>query len=1552
MYCPNPAPSIGKWMIVEYSLMNPLKELARHGLYSPEQEHDSCGVGVVANIKGGKSHQIIEDGVQVLVNLGHRGAAGSDPDTGDGAGLLIQMPHRFFQKECSRLGIDLPGPGEYGAAMVFLPPQPEGLEKCRALVNKVIHDEGLEILGWRDVPVDPAKLGRDSYAVRPRIQQVFIGAGPSIRDTEHLERKLYVARKVIEHSKREWGVTEEEDDYFYICSMSCNTIVYKGLLHARQLSGFYSDLADQALTSAFALVHSRFSTNTLGHWKLAHPYRYLAHNGEINTLRGNLNWMHAREARFQSPLYGDDMAKIPPVMTPGASDTACIDNALELLLMTGRDLEHAMLMLIPEAWEQHESMPQENKDFYEYHSCLMEPWDGPAMIVSSDGRNICALLDRNGFRPFRYIVTNDDKLVMASETGVLDVPPSQIKEKGRLQPGRMFLVSLDDGRIIGDTELKHKLANRRPYGQWLKEHKVSIEDLPKPKSLNDAPSSNGRSSLSGLSDLLRQQRAFGYTVEELRMLTTPMALNGAEVVGSMGNDTPLAVLSDKNQLLFNYFKQLFAQVTNPPLDAIREGLVTSLEAFIGRERNLFEETAEHCRQLKLKSPIINGEELEKIQEIDVGEIRSVTLTALFDAHGGPGSLKAALDRLCADASQAIRDGYSIIVLSDRGVNGQWAPIPSLLATSAVHHHLIREGSRTKAGLVVDSGEPREVHHFSLLIGYGAGAIHPYLALASARELAAAGELNGTNPEDAEKNFIKANEKGVLKVMSKMGISTVQSYRGAQIFEAVGLSQQLIDQYFTWTLSRIQGIGLDSIEAEALERYYSAFDSHHLAGERELEMGGAYQWRLHGEFHQWNPEVIAKLQDSTRSGNWELYKEFARLVNDQSEKMATLRGLLEFKKTATPVPLEEVEPASEIVKRFATGAVSLGSISKEAHETMAIAMNRMGARSNTGEGGEDYRRYNADPNGDSRSSAVKQVASGRFGVTANYLVNATDLQIKMAQGSKPGEGGQLAGHKIDEYIGWIRRTTPGVELISPPPHHDIYSIEDLAQLIHDLKNINSDARIHVKLVAEVGVGTIAAGVAKGHADVVLISGHDGGTGNSPETSIKYAGLPWELGIAETQQVLVANGLRNRIAVQADGQLKTGRDTAIAALLGAEEFGYATAALIVSGCIMLRKCHLGTCSVGVATQDPELRKRFTGKPEHLVNYFTFIAEEMREIMADLGFRTVQEMVGRVDVLDARKASGHWKARGLDLSRLLYQQPSRTPGEANYCTKEQDHGLEKALDHQLIALSQPALEHKQPVEIQLPIGNSNRTVGAMLSGRITKRYGEDGLPPETIKVHFSGSAGQSFGAFLAEGIDIRLEGDTNDYMGKGMTGGRIVVCPAPEAPFVPEENIIVGNVVLYGATGGQVFIRGVAGERFCVRNSGVRAVVESVGDHGCEYMTGGLVVVLGKTGRNFAAGMSGGIAFVYDEDGDFSTRFNPGLADLEPVTGSQDISTLKHMVQEHLAHTGSSSAQRILARWDEALRRFKKVMPRDYRRVLEERNLRKAAGEERELEALHHG
>ncbi|MCI0788911.1 MAG: glutamate synthase large subunit, partial [Chloroflexi bacterium] len=1338
------------------------------------------------------------------------------------------------------------------------------------------------------------------------------------------------------------GLTEDQADRFYICSMSCNTIVYKGLLMAHQISGFYLDLQDQDFISAFALVHSRFSTNTLGSWRLAHPYRYLAHNGEINTLRGNVNWMHAREAQFESPLFGDDMAKIAPVTNPGDSDTATLDNALELLQMTGRDLDHALLMLIPEAWDQHETMSQEKKDFYEYHSSLMEPWDGPAMIVASDGRSICALLDRNGLRPFRYLVTNDDKLVMASETGVLDVPPADVKFKGRLQPGRMFLVSLEEGRIIGDDELKLKLAKKNPYGQWLKDNKLTLRDLPEAA---EAPPMDS-------AELVRLQQAFGYNIEEIRMITTVMAENGSEAIGSMGNDAPLAVLSDQNQLLYNYFKQLFAQVTNPPLDAIREELVTSLGAFLGSEQNLFDETPEHCRQLRLESPIISDLELAQIKALDRAGLRSGTLSALYDREAGDGALKKALDGLREQASRSIESGCSIIVLSDRGSDSRWAPIPSLLAVSAVHHHLIREGTRTKAALVVESGDAREVHHFALLIGYGAGAINPYLALATVRELVKTGQINGTKPDSAQKNFIKANEKGVLKVMSKMGISTVQSYRGAQIFEAVGLGQELIDEYFTWTSSRVGGIGLDGVEREANERHDRAFGSAQIAAQQDLPQGGAYQWRRGEEFHQWNPDAIAKLQYAARANDWDVYKEFSRLSNDQTRKLATLRGLLVFKHDRAPVPVAEVEPASEIVKRFATGAASLGSISREAHETMAIAMNRMSARSNTGEGGEDYHRYWPDENGDSRSSAVKQVASGRFGVTANYLVNATDLQIKMAQGSKPGEGGQLPGHKIDEYIGWVRKTTPGVELISPPPHHDIYSIEDLAQLIHDLKNVNPDARIHVKLVAEVGVGTVAAGVAKGHADVVLISGHDGGTGASPESSIKYAGLPWELGIAETQQVLVANGLRSRIVVQTDGQLKTGRDAAIATLLGAEEFGFTTSALVVSGCIMLRKCHMNTCSVGIATQDPELRKQFAGKPEYLVNYFTFVAEEMREIMAELGFRTVAEMIGRTDVLDSREADDHWKAQGLDLSRLLHRQESNDPSEPVFCDREQDHGLENALDHQLIAQAQPALVDKKPVWINLPIHNSNRAVGAMLSGKVAKAYGEDGLPDDTINIKLTGSAGQSFGAFLTRGISIDLEGDTNDYMGKGMSGGRIVVCPHPESKFVPEENIVIGNVAMYGATGGEVFIHGVAGERFCVRNSGVKTVVEAVGDHGCEYMTGGVTVVLGATGRNFGAGMSGGIAFIYDKDDDFHIRFNDGMADLEPVKDPEDIAILKGLIEDHKKYTGSTPAAEILADWDAALKRFKKIMPRDYRRVLEERARRAEEGTERELEAVGNG
>ena len=1514
--------------------MNPLRELAEHGLYSPHFEHDSCGVGVVANIKGGQSHQIITESLQVLVNLGHRGACGCDPETGDGAGILMQMPHTFFQEICPSLGIDLPDLGAYGVGMVFLPPDPEAQVKCEDLINRSIAAEGLNLLGWREVPVDPDNLGRDARAVQPAIRQVFVSGGAETTDPDHLQRKLYTLRKVIERSLPDCGLSDDDADYFYICSLSNSTMVYKGLLMAHQVADFYLDLKDESLVSAFALVHSRFSTNTLGHWKLAHPYRYLAHNGEINTLRGNSNWMYARESQFESPMFGADMEKITPIMTPRASDTAGFDNALELLLITGRSLDHSMLMMIPEAWEQHESMPQEKKDFYEYHSCLMEPWDGPAMIVAANGKDICAVLDRNGLRPFRYTVTKDDKLVMASETGVLDIPGENIRQRGRLQPGRMFLVSLDEGRIIGDEELKHDLSRRHPYGEWLAENKVSLEDLAEAEPA---------SPLQG-SELVQQQRAFGYTLEELRMLTIPMASTAYEAVGSMGNDAPLAVLSEKSQPLFNYFKQLFAQVTNPPLDAIREELVTSQESFIGRERNLFEETPLHCHQLKLKTPIITDEELAKIRDVNVGDVRATTLSTLFNAQG-EGSLKEALDRLCNKASQAISDGYSIIVLSDRGVNEKSAPIPSLLATSAVHHHLIREGTRTRVGLVVESGEPREVHHFCLLLGYGAGAINPYLALATTRDLAERGELNGTKPDYAVKNYIKANEKGLLKVMSKMGISTVQSYRGAQIFEAVGLNQDFIDRYFTWTPSRVEGIGLGVVEEEQLNRHRFAFPEQEIDATLDLDPGGTYQWRRHGEVHQWNPDTIAKLQYATKANSWDSYQEFSRAVNDQSTQLATLRGLLEFKSDRESVPLDEVEPARDIVKRFATGAASFGSISKEAHETMAIAMNRIGARSNTGEGGEDYHRYMPDENGDSRNSAIKQVASGRFGVTPNYLVNATDLQIKMAQGSKPGEGGQLPGHKVDEVIGWVRNTMPGVELISPPPHHDIYSIEDLAQLIHDLKNINPESRIHVKLVAEVGVGTIAAGVSKGHGDVVLISGHDGGTGASPESSIKHAGLPWELGLAETQQVLVANDLRSRIVVQTDGQLKTGRDAAIAFLLGADEIGFATAPLIVSGCIMLRKCHLNTCSVGIATQDPELRKRFAGKPEYVINYFFFVAEELREIMAQLGFRTVEDMIGRVEILEANTDVQQWKARGLDFDKLLYRHPKCDEVTIYQCDV-QDHGLELALDHQLIKQATPAIDLGEAVTIDLPIRNSNRTVGAMLSGRIAKKYGEDGLPSGTVKINLTGSAGQSFGAFLAKGVDIRLAGDTNDYMGKGMNGGKIVVVPPPGSDFVPEDNIIIGNVALYGATGGQAFIRGMGGERFCVRNSGVKAVIEGIGDHGCEYMTGGVAVILGPTGRNFAAGMSGGVAFVYDASGDFANHFNDGMADLEDVAESEDIVLLRHLIEAHLENTGSTPASQVLSDWDRSLTKFKKVMPRDYRRVLEER--KKAA----ELEVAING
>ena len=1497
------------------------------GLYRPEFEHSACGVGVAANTKGVKSHDVVENGLEVLVNLAHRGAAGSDPETGDGAGMLLQMPDEFMRREAAKLGMELPALGEYAVGVVFLPQDPAERTRCEAVIAEVTEQEGQRFLGWRDVPVDNAVIGRTARECQPSIRQFFVGQGPAVADQAGFERKLFVIRKVVEGQVLELDI--EEADTFYVCSFSSKLLVFKGLLMGTQLKGFYLDLSDPLVLSSFALVHSRFSTNTLGSWKLAHPYRYIIHNGEINTLRGNSNWMAARQGNMESSLFGDDLPKLLPIIWPGQSDTACIDNAFELMLHTGRPLHHVMMALIPEATGEKVHMSQEKRDFYDYHACMMEPWDGPALIAFTDGTRVGAVLDRNGLRPFRYLVTTDDTLVMASEVGVLDVPPEKVLFKDRIYPGRMFLLDPERGGIVDDATIKSELSRRQPYGKWLQENLVRLDEVPALGPQRDGHRAVGRKTLVEL------QRTFGYTQEDLRMLLEPMAASGTEPVGSMGNDAPLAVLSERPQLLFSYFKQLFAQVSNPPLDAMREELVTSVSIGLGAQRNIFEETPEHARQLKLSSPILTDEELEKVRGVDKPGIKAATLSTLFRVEGGAGELERAIDELCLKASKAIEEGYSIIILSDRGVDAEHAPIPSLLATAGIHHHLIREGARTRVGLVVESGEPREVAQFALLIGYGAGAVNPYLAYQTLEELGRQGIFqDAVDVETARKNYIKALNKGLLKIISKMGISTIHSYCGAQIFEALGLSQELVDKYFTWTASRIGGIGLGSIENDVLRRHEQAYPKVEVPASPDLEPAGFYNWRRDGEYHMWNPDTIAKLQYASNMNDATAYKEFAALANDYERRLCTLRGLLEFKALNEPISLDEVEPADKIVKRFATGAISLGAISREAHETLAVAMNRIGARSNSGEGGEDYHRYAPDANGDRRHSAVKQVASGRFGVTTNYLVNASDLQIKMAQGSKPGEGGQLPGRKVDEYIGWVRHSTPGVELISPPPHHDIYSIEDLAQLIHDLKNANSEARIHVKLVAEVGVGTIAAGVSKAHGDVVLISGDSGGTGASPESSIKHAGLPWELGIAETQQVLVQNDLRGRIVVQADGQIKTGRDIAIACLLGAEEFGIATASLVTQGCIMLRKCHLNTCSVGIATQDPELRKHFAGKPEHLINYFLFVAEELREIMAQLGFRTINEMVGQVDKLDAAKAIEHWwKTKAVDLSGLLTK-PEAPPSVATYHCQTQDHGLDRALDHQLIALSEKALKLQEPVSFSLPISNGNRTVGAMLSGEVAKRYGEDGLPDETIKGTFKGSAGQSFAAFLTKGIFLTLEGDSNDYFGKGVSGGRLVVVPPKESTFVAEENIIVGNVALYGATGGEVFIRGVAGERFCVRNSGAHAVVEGVGDHGGEYMTNGRVVVLGPTGRNFAAGMSGGIAYILDEAGDFDLRCNHEMVDLEPVVEPEDQEELHELIQKHYQYTGSANAKRVLDAWDKLLPKFVKVYPRDFRRVAEAR------------------
>jgi glutamate synthase (NADPH/NADH) large chain len=1488
------------------------------GLYHPAHEHDACGIGFVASIRGTRSHEIILKGIEVLINLTHRGASGCDPETGDGAGVLIQVPHQFFARECAKLGFHLPAPGHYGVAMVFFPVEKNARLQCEAVLERLVREEGLSVLGWRDTPVDGSAVGRVARASQPYIQQLFIGRLEEMSD-DAFERKLYVVRKRAEGEIARSDI--EHKNFFYISSMSSRTIVYKGLLLAPQIVNFYSDLSDRDAASALCLVHQRFSTNTFPSWQLAHPFRFIAHNGEINTLKGNVNWMHARQSVLASELFGDDVKKLFPIIQPGGSDSAMFDNALELLFHAGRAMPHAMAMLIPEAWAGNPHMKEEKRAFYEYHASLMEPWDGPAAIAFTDGRVIGATLDRNGLRPARYLVTRDDLVVMASEAGVLPFAPEEIKLKGRLQPGKMFLVDTVEGRIVSDKEIKQRLWSRQPYGEWLKENQIKLEQLPEPARV--IPSDH---------DTIRcRQRAFGYTDEDLKFILAPMAAKGEEPIGSMGTDTPLACLSDKPQPLFNYFKQLFAQVTNPPIDPIREEMVMSLTSYIGTERNILEETPQHCHTLKLEQPILTNRDLEKLRRVSQGDFLATTLPALFRVADSGQGLERALDGLCRRASLAIKSGYTLLILSDRGIDEEFAPIPCLLALTALHNHLVREETRTQVALIVESGEPREVMHFALLIGYGASAINPYLAIETLEDLARRGLLpDEVKAEKATKNFVKAVNKGLLKTFSKMGISTLQSYRGAQVFEAIGLSKSLVQKYFTGTASRLDGIGLDVLAREAALKHEHAFRKDSL-NETELAIGGSYAFRAGGEYHLINPDTISKVQHAVRQSSSERFREFTRLVDEQNRQLCTLRGLMKLRKSPHPVPLEEVEPAAEIVKRFTTGAMSYGSISKEAHESLALAMNRIGGKSNTGEGGEDETRFKPLPTGDSLRSAIKQVASGRFGVTTNYLVNADELQIKMAQGAKPGEGGQLPGHKVDEIIARVRHSIPGVGLISPPPHHDIYSIEDLAQLIYDLKNANPRARISVKLVAEVGVGTVAAGVAKAHADVVLISGDSGGTGASPLSSIKHAGIPWELGLAETQQVLVMNDLRGRIRVQTDGKLQTGRDVAIAALLGAEEFGFATMPLIALGCIMARKCHLNTCPVGIATQDPELRKKFQGQPEHVINYFFFVAEQVREVMAQMGLRRMDEMIGRVDMIEMREAVDHWKARGLDFSAILYapQVPQRV---ARRCVQAQDHGLHQALDYELIEHAQLALEHKAPVNIELDIRNVCRTVGTMLSGEVVRRYGSEGLPDDTIHFKFFGSAGQSFGAFLAHGLTLELEGDANDYVGKGLSGGRLIVYPPVKSTFSPEENIIVGNTCLYGATGGEAFLNGVAGERFAVRNSGATAVVEGLGDHGCEYMTKGLVIVLGKCGRNFAAGMSGGIAYVFDEQGDFAgKRCNVAMVDLEPVIENEDAQILHRLITRHAELTGSRRARWMLDNWAEVQARFVKIFPHEYKRVL---------------------
>ncbi|WP_432478694.1 glutamate synthase large subunit [Nocardioides sp. GXQ0305] len=1511
------------------------------GLYDPRHEHDACGVAFVATLTGEASHDIVVKARTALRNLDHRGAAGAEPNSGDGAGILLQVPDEFLR---AVVDFELPDPGAYAVGTAFLPGDDDAVTKTRRRIEELAAEEHLAVLGWRDVPTEPDTLGATARSVMPTFSQLFVaGAGSRVGGIA-LERQAYCLRKRVEN---------DTDAYFP--SLSARTLAYKGMLTTEQLDHFYPDLVDERIASALAVVHSRFSTNTFPSWPLAHPFRYVAHNGEINTVMGNRNWMRAREALLASDLIPGELERLYPICTPGASDSASFDEVLELLHLGGRSLPHSVLMMIPEAWENHGEMDEQRRSFYEFHSTLMEPWDGPACVVFTDGTQIGAVLDRNGLRPSRYWVTDDGLVVLASEVGVLDLDPARITRKGRLKPGRMFLVDTDEHRIIEDDEIKGELAAEHPYDEWLHAGLIHLHDLPEREHIIHTHAS-----------VTRRQQIFGYTEEQLRVLLTPMANSGAEPIGSMGTDTPVAALSDKPRLLFDYFSQLFAQVTNPPLDAIREELVTSLAGTIGPEANLLEPAPASCRQVVLPFPVITNDDLAKIRHVNrdgdmPGFITHVS-RGLYDVERGGAAMAERIDEICAEVSEAIADGARVIVLSDRHSTQEKAPIPSLLLTGAVHHHLVREKTRTQVGLLVEAGDVREVHHVALLIGYGAAAVNPYLAMESVEDLARDAYYVTAEPEQAVANLVKALGKGVLKVMSKMGVSTVASYTGAQIFEAVGLSQALVDRYFTGTTSKLGGVDLDTIAEEVARRHATAYPRAGIApSHRQLEVGGEYQWRREGEPHLFDPETVFRLQHSTRSGQYDVFKQYTQRVDEQSQRLMTLRGLFRFRDPENTgresIPVDEVEPVSAIVKRFSTGAMSYGSISREAHETLAIAMNRLGGKSNTGEGGEDSDRLH-DPE---RRSAIKQVASGRFGVTSEYLTNADDIQIKMAQGAKPGEGGQLPGQKVYPWVAKTRYSTPGVGLISPPPHHDIYSIEDLAQLIHDLKNANPSARIHVKLVSEVGVGTVAAGVSKAHADVVLISGHDGGTGAAPLTSLKHAGGPWELGLAETQQTLLLNGLRDRIVVQTDGQLKTGRDVVVAALLGAEEYGFATAPLVVSGCIMMRVCHLDTCPVGVATQNPVLRKRYSGKPEFVVRFFEYVAQEVRELLAELGFRSLDEAIGRVDALDVREAVDHWKAAGLDLSPILHQ--ASRAGEFGqfedqdlYCTRQQDHGLDKALDNELVRISEPALERGEPVRAQLEIRNVNRTVGTILGHEVTKRYRGEGLPDGTIDLTFTGSAGQSFGAFLPAGITLRLEGDANDYVAKGLSGGRVVVRPDRAATFEAATQIIAGNVIAYGATSGEVFLRGHVGERFCVRNSGATAVVEGVGDHGCEYMTGGRAVVLGPTGRNFAAGMSGGYAFVLDLDAD---RVNPELVELQPLAEFEDTSShdeLKDLVTRHGEETGSTVAEELLDDWEASLTRFTRVMPRDFQRVLdvraeaEEEGLDDDAAATRIMEVLH--